>query len=318
MRKTFAFLVLTALAATLWVGCSDDQDRVPYLSAASANVTCGVAPMLVQFVATASGGDRLDNPTGANDYLEILWNFGDNTTTTGSLVYHVYQTPGDYQVEVRVKDKDGEGDPRHISVQVRADSLTVRAYPDTTVRAGQPVPLTMFAETCGFDKNSPTHLYQQRFLFRWESDGAVPQVFTGRSPTIAFTCRDMGTRHVYLRVTDDQYSLIRRDTLTIVVENEPPVAVDDVYTVAPTAVLNVAAPGVRANDSDAEGCALTVTLVPGSGPTQHEGGAFTLNANGSFLYNPINTFTGTDSFRYLLSDGALTAEATVTINVQAP
>ena len=62
--------------------------------------------------------------------------------------------------------------------------------------------------------------------------------------------------------------------------------------------LAVAAPGVLANDSDADGDALTVRLA---GNAAH--GTLTLQPNGSFSYTPAAGFTGTDAFTYVASDG---------------
>src|SRR5690606_29372129 len=71
------------------------------------------------------------------------------------------------------------------------------------------------------------------------------------------------------------------------------------------------APGVLANDTDADGDALTAVLV--TGPTN---GSLTLNEDGSFTYTPNEDFHGTDSFTYQASDGGqVSAEATVVITV---
>ena len=53
--------------------------------------------------------------------------------------------------------------------------------------------------------------------------------------------------------------------------------------------LAVAAPGVLANDSDANGDALTVRLDRNAAH-----GTLTLQPNGSFSYTPTSGFTGTD------------------------
>ena len=63
-------------------------------------------------------------------------------------------------------------------------------------------------------------------------------------------------------------------------------------------VLDVAAPGVLANDSDAEGDALSVVLV--SGPSH---GVLTFGGDGSFHYEPYADFAGMDRFSYQVSDG---------------
>ena len=56
-----------------------------------------------------------------------------------------------------------------------------------------------------------------------------------------------------------------------------------------------------ANDTDADGDALTAVLI--AGPAH---GTLTLNADGSFTYTPAAGYNGTDSFTYRASDGAPT------------
>ena len=95
-----------------------------------------------------------------------------------------------------------------------------------------------------------------------------------------------------------------------------PVAVDDTYAISQDNTLVVAAAGVLANDSDAEGDALSVAAPrPVSGPSH---GALTLNADGSFTYTPDPGYSGPDSFTYRAAAGALTSsDATVSITVTA-
>lgn len=94
--------------------------------------------------------------------------------------------------------------------------------------------------------------------------------------------------------------------------NAAPVAADDAYSVGEGDVLTIDAPGVLANDTDADEDALTAT-----GATQPEHGSVTLAANGSFTYTPDAGFSGTDTFTYKASDGtAESAPATVTITVE--
>ena len=72
-----------------------------------------------------------------------------------------------------------------------------------------------------------------------------------------------------------------------------------------------AANGVLANDTNADGGALSAVLVSTTG-----NGSLTLNADGSFSYTPNAGFCGTDSFTYTATDGhATSAPATVTITV---
>ncbi len=95
--------------------------------------------------------------------------------------------------------------------------------------------------------------------------------------------------------------------------NAAPVARDDSYSLDEDTVLLVPGPGVAGNDTDAEGSALSVTLV--AGPAH---GALALNASGSFSYTPAANFSGDDSFTYQVNDGSLDSNvATVTLQVAA-
>jgi VCBS repeat-containing protein len=95
--------------------------------------------------------------------------------------------------------------------------------------------------------------------------------------------------------------------------NTAPIAVDDGYTIDEDTPLNIAAPGVLANDSDVDGDALTAALV-----NDVSNGSLSLNADGSFDYTPNPNFNGSDSFTYLANDSAADSNtATVTITVNA-
>ncbi|MDH5536973.1 MAG: Ig-like domain-containing protein, partial [Betaproteobacteria bacterium] len=116
----------------------------------------------------------------------------------------------------------------------------------------------------------------------------------------------------------DSWGLTVRDFEKVRVElvggsNTAPVALADVFDAVEDVQLVIAGPGVLANDTDAEGSALSVALV--SGPAN---GTVDLAADGSFAYTPNADFFGEDSFTYAASDGELNSqEATVTIRVAA-
>jgi VCBS repeat-containing protein len=100
-------------------------------------------------------------------------------------------------------------------------------------------------------------------------------------------------------------------TITISAVNDAPVASDDSYGTDEDQTLNVSAPGVLGNDSDADGDSLSAVLV---GDVSH--GSLTLNPNGSFSYTPDAGYSGGDSFTYRANDGtANSGTATVTITV---
>src|SRR5207247_8810714 len=93
--------------------------------------------------------------------------------------------------------------------------------------------------------------------------------------------------------------------------NDAPLAVDDSYTLGEDTALNVAAPGVLANDSDVDGDTLSAILV--SQPTH---GSLSFNINGSFSYTPAANYHGTDSFTYKANDGqADSAIVTVSLTI---
>ena len=109
--------------------------------------------------------------------------------------------------------------------------------------------------------------------------------------------------------------------------NPPPVANDDAYSTDEGAVLTAAS--ILANDTDADGDPLTVATV--NGATANVGGQInlasgaliTVNADGTFDYDPNGAFDGLklgqrsiDSYTYTASDGgAASNTATVTIAI---
>ncbi len=87
-------------------------------------------------------------------------------------------------------------------------------------------------------------------------------------------------------------------SITVNPPNNAPVAEDDAYSVEENTTLNVAAPGVLANDSDVDGDLLTAVLV-----SDVSNGSLTLNADGSFSYTPAPDYSGSDGFTYVANDG---------------
>jgi VCBS repeat-containing protein len=97
--------------------------------------------------------------------------------------------------------------------------------------------------------------------------------------------------------------------------DSPPLANPDSYTYGDDrTVSTTAANGVLANDSDADGDALTAALV-----TDVAHGTLSLNADGSFTYVAAEGYFGPDSFAYVVSDGRGGSDtATVSLNFAAP
>jgi hypothetical protein len=98
--------------------------------------------------------------------------------------------------------------------------------------------------------------------------------------------------------------------------NAVPVAAPDTFSTDNRTTLTVAAPGVLANDTDADaGDTLTAAVV-----TKPKHGTATLAADGGLVYTANRGYTGTDVLTYLATDskGAVSAPARVEISVTAP
>ncbi len=129
----------------------------------------------------------------------------------------------------------------------------------------------------------------------------------------------VGTQAVAARVTDPTGLYATQSfSITVADVNDPPLAQNNNYSMIQAGTLSVAAPGLLANDSDAD-AGDTLTAVNFSAATN---GTLAANADGSFVYTPASTFTGTATFSYQAQDssGALnntSNAATVAIVVNA-
>jgi hypothetical protein len=111
----------------------------------------------------------------------------------------------------------------------------------------------------------------------------------------------------------DSFGAIDTGTVSItVVPNNAPVAADDNANTAFATPVNVP---VLANDTDADGDAISVTSFDA---TSAHGGSVTKNNDGTLTYSPAATFAGTDTFGYVITDSeGATDPATVAITVAA-
>lgn len=106
-------------------------------------------------------------------------------------------------------------------------------------------------------------------------------------------------------------------TLTVSPVNDAPVSAPDAYSTFDGQALVVAAPGVLANDSDAERQTLSAVIT--SPPS---GGTVSLAADGSFVYTPNVGFHGADGFSYYARDPlgstSSSVRVTITVTLRAP
>lgn len=92
-------------------------------------------------------------------------------------------------------------------------------------------------------------------------------------------------------------------------DNNPPVGVNDSYSLLENDTLSITSPGVLSNDNDPENSALTAIHYSGPGY-----GTLTLNIDGSFVYTPNSGYVGSDSFTYQAYDGSL-ASGLITVSL---
>ncbi len=128
-------------------------------------------------------------------------------------------------------------------------------------------------------------------------------VFTANSGSTTLTFRDLSASTAALDlILDDVVVTAAGPPAT----NVPPVATADNFSTTINTTLVVPANGVLANDTDAQGNTLTVSIS--TGPSR---GSVTLNADGGFSYTPAAGITGTDSFTYRAFDGGLYSNVVV-------
>jgi hypothetical protein len=102
--------------------------------------------------------------------------------------------------------------------------------------------------------------------------------------------------------------------VTITITNAAPTAANDSYAATSGVQIQVPAPGILANDGDADGDSLTAVSVDESG-----NGSLNVSPNGGFTFTSGGSFTGVRTFTYQASDGlASSPTRTVSINVSPP
>jgi PKD repeat protein/glucose/arabinose dehydrogenase len=110
------------------------ENQPPVIDSATASPTIGVAPLEVNFTASASDPD--------DDELTYEWDFGDGETSNEQSPTHTYTEPGEYEAEVTVSDGEAEV-TETVSVQV--------LEPDDAEASFRTL---VFSETAGFRHSS--------------------------------------------------------------------------------------------------------------------------------------------------------------------
>jgi hypothetical protein len=108
-------------------------------------------------------------------------------------------------------------------------------------------------------------------------------------------------------VTDGALVASATVTMTVTPVNDAPVAANDAYDVTKNTPK---AMDVRANDTDVDGDTLTIvsTTAPAHGTV--------VIGDGKVTYTPTADYVGADVFTYTITDGSLTASASVAVTVK--
>lgn len=226
--------------------------------------------------------------------------FGDSTVLNPTITC---TDDGDFTVTLEVSDgittNSSEGALRVYNV---APDITISG--DSTVAAGDTYILTLgeIVDPGDDTVSAITVIWGDGILDSYTTTGDVTHVYD-----------ETGDFFLRVDLTDEDGTFSNRDNLSLSVTaaNSAPVANDDDYSTDEDTTLNVAAPGILDDDSDADGDPLTAALESN---VSH--GSLVLNTDGSFTYTPDANYHGPDSFTYTANDGELASNvATVTIDV---
>ncbi len=241
---------------------------------------------------------------------------GDIDLNDISLIMAARNTPATGPTDPRDADGDGQItvlDATKCKLQCTLASCAInsapvsKAGPDQSVALNQKVTLNGSASS---DPSGSPLTFAWSFTSRPPGSSAVLSSTTAAKPT--FVADKPGPYLVQLIVKEGTVNSAPDSvTITATPSGSASVANNDSYTLAHNTVRTVAAPGVLANDTDAQGETLTAVLL--SRPTS---GTLALSPNGAFTYTPAANFSGSTSFTYRANDGSANSNiATVVITV---
>ncbi len=249
---------------------------------------------------TAEGGEIIFDADGTYTYTPLAGFDGTDT------------------VEYTVSDGVAE-DTATLSIEVTLNMVanTAPVANDDDNTTGQDVELSVTSRTNGVLANDVdddrdtlavtmgTGPTDERGTITFAADGTYtytpPTGFVG-TDTVEYTVSDS--------IAEDTATLSIEVTLNMVA-NTGPVANPDTATTQQGVELSVTNPniGVLANDTDADGDTLEVTMGTAAN------GTIIFNVDGTYTYTPLAGFVGTDTVEYTVSDGTDTATATLSIEV---
>jgi len=223
MKRALLLLLPAVLLVFLSIaGCN--EETAPSVTRINVYPECGIAPLRVDCMAAASGGDESGDPTGGNNNLDFTWNFNDGTNgSETSISYHTFSEPGEYMVTVTAKDPDGKTASSSQLVRVMTDTLTIEAesnFPGGAVTTNDTVRFDVDAWACEIQRDIDDDY--RNLTFKWGMDEfyeviadgdttLVEYEYTTRRPLFIFN--EARPYAIEVAVTYPGLACTRKDTL---------------------------------------------------------------------------------------------------------
>ncbi|WP_254594990.1 retention module-containing protein, partial [Achromobacter animicus] len=274
-------------------------------------------------VAGSDGGSFTLNADGSYSFNpgSDFQNLGDKATATTSITYTVTDADGATSTATLTVTVTGTNDTPILTPGVTLDN---QASNDSDVVVDLDIS-KQFKDVDAGDKLS----YSANGLPPGLKLDPATGVITGKIDSSASQGGNNGVYTVVITATDLSGAKVSQ-TFEWDVKNPAPTAADDAGKTDEDSSLTVTAKdGVLSNDSDADGDKLQVSAVNGQAAgvgtavAGSDGGSFTLNADGSYSFNPGSDFqnlgdkaTATTSITYTVTDAdGATSTATLTVTV---
>ncbi|MEJ0087509.1 MAG: Ig-like domain-containing protein [Pseudomonadota bacterium] len=212
---------------------------------------------------------------------------------------------GSYRFRLVVSDGQLSSSPDEVTISTENSAPVANAGPDQTVAIGV---RAQFDGSASSDADNDA----LSFSWSWQSrPAASASVLSATNTPVAGFVPDKAGLYVGQLIVNDGLMNSVPDTAVVTVPlpvNRAPVAVADAASTPAGTAVTI---NVLANDSDPD-AGQTLSIASFTQPAS--GGAVTA-VSGGLRFAPAAGFAGVATFGYVVTDGALTASATVTVTV---
>lgn len=259
---------------------------------------------------TLDGSASSDPDFDALSYSWVIASAPEGSTAVLSAANTAHPTiqldqAGRYSFRLVVSDAALTSTPDEVIISTENSAPVANAGPDQTGAIGA---------AAQFDGNASSDADNDALSFSWSwqsrPDGSNAVLNAADMPVAQFV-PDTAGLYVGQLIVNDGFANSVPDTAVVSVPlpvNRPPVAVDDAVSTPAGSAVTI---NVLANDTDPDaGSSLSIAnfTQPGTGGT-------VAAIAGGLRFTPAAGFSGVTTFSYVVSDGALTASATVTVTV---